>query len=127
MTAATLWTTMAPEVYRVWSDYWLGSGFAPPPIRLHKPTLSGGAVFICPVGSPWVRGFVQANQEHAQLFFENQGDEVADSDPGNFGFWGAFSAIYRTDIGQPQGRPVVPVPLSPLPKPPQLPRRGRRM
>jgi hypothetical protein len=115
MTAANLWADFGPAVYRVWANYWLAANCAPPPIRLHKPTLSGGALFLAPVGSPWVRGFVKAHTNDAEFIFENQGEELPNWDPSNYGLWGSFSAIRRTNIPQPLGRPVLPVAL---PKPP---------
>lgn len=126
MTTANLWAALGPEVYRLWSTYWLAAGWAPPPIRLAKPTMTGGAVFHVPLASPWVRQFVEAHQHDPVYIFENQGEELPSSDVSNLGTWGSFSAVRRSDIPQPLGRPVLPQALPTYPSPADL-REIRRM
>lgn len=111
MTDASLWTKFAPAVYAAWANYWLSAKYAPPPIKLHKPSLDGGAVFLVPVSSPWVREFVEAHRNDPEFIFENQGDELVSGDGAHLGNWGAFSALWRTAQPQPLGRPVLPMPL----------------
>jgi hypothetical protein len=125
MTTAGLWAEFAPAVYAVWANYWLSAGNVPPPLRIHKPTASGGAVFLAPVGSAWVRRFITAHHDDPEFYFENQGDELANFDHNNLGIWGAFSAMRRADVPAPVGVPLLPMPL-PTPPDAQMLRSIRR-
>lgn len=126
MTEANLWTVFAPAVYIAWANYWLAAKYSPPPLRLHKPTASGGAVFLAPVGSPWVREFVEAHRNDTEFYFENQGEELVSGDPNHLGTWGSFSAIWRTALPEPVGRPMLPMPLPRTPEYRELRRQRPR-
>jgi hypothetical protein len=121
--SAHVYADLAPRVFALWQNYWNAAGYAAPPLVVHKPTISGGVTLLAPLGSPWVRQFVQSHETDPDFLFENQGEVLAETDPRYLGVWGAFSAIERATVPAPVGRPVLPQRLPTTPDVHELKRR----
>lgn len=115
MSSVDTWTVLGPTVYAAWAGYWLSAKRQPPPLRIHKACANGGAVFLAPLGSPWVREFVEAHRNDPEIYFENQGEELVSGDGIHLGTWGAFSAVWKAALPLPAGMPLLPMPLPKTP------------
>lgn len=79
------------SVYSVWSDFWASRNSLTPGLHFWKATLSGGAVFIAPVGLSEVSAFVETQAKNSAFYFINQGTALIDEIRW-LGHWCAFSA-----------------------------------
>ena len=121
--SANVWTELCPAVFATWSNYWHGRNCAAPPLVAYKPTMSGGIIMLAPLPAPWVREFVQAHETDTAVLYESQGETLAEGSPQYLGVWAAFSAIHRSAIPQPKGRPVLPMAIPKLPNVAEMKRR----
>lgn len=100
------------EVMGGWDEYWRSKNCAPPPLVAYKPTISGGVLMLAPLPAPWVRDFVSAQDTHPEIAYETQGETLTEGSNQFLGSWAAFSAIHRSSIPTPKGRPVLPLALT---------------
>jgi hypothetical protein len=104
--SAHVYADMAPRVFSIWQNYWNAAGYAAPPLVVHKPTISGGVTLLAPLGSPWVRQFVQSHETDPDFLFENQGEVLAETNPRYLGVSSPRIRIRRQgsmapDLGDP--------------------------
>jgi hypothetical protein len=114
---------LGPLVFEQWSAFWRNHNCAPPPLIAYKPTLNGGIIMLAPLPAPWGRDFVTAQTTDPEIAYETQGETLVESSPQYLGTWTGFTAIKRTDIPKPIGRPVLPMAMPKVPDVAELKRR----
>ena len=74
--------------------------------------MSGGVVFITPLGMPDLTGFIEAMKDHPALYIQGQGEELTDPLTW-FGRWSGVSADIRVPNPAAQPRVMPPMPARP--------------
>ena len=101
--------TIPPAFWQAWSEYWMAKVGWVPPFHRYKNTMSGGVVFITPLGMPDLADFIEAMKDHPALYIQGQGEELTDASKW-FGRWSGISADIRVinPAGQPRVMPPMP-------------------
>jgi hypothetical protein len=104
--------TIPPAFWQAWSEYWMAKAGWVPPLHRYKNTMSGGVVFITPLGMPDLEDFLEVMKEHPALHIQGQGEEL--TNPLSwFGRWSGISVDIRVHDQSTQPRVMPPMPARP--------------